>query len=284
MTRLGQVLRLPRTLAAIRTMQAEDLNVRALDEHLAAFARGDVRRWTQARLGGIGAEDVAGMATAEMASMMHVAMEIEEPILEYSRQNARGFGGFLPALARYMGDPSAPWCREELRHANTFARLVERLTGEAPARGNPNRPMERGSGRPSALRLLTSRQAAEWSSSSTYTVMAAHCSGGLGELVRNIARDEIKHLAILSAVDLFVHGWRPWGRLVEMARKGLEEYGGHRRSRSEGGRMGTNWVTAFEVVVTHLLAEWRVRRWMGGLGREEVGRVVGGGQVPDAAD
>ena len=35
--------------------------------------------------------------------MMNVAREIEEPILDYTRQNGEGFRVLLPSLARFLG-------------------------------------------------------------------------------------------------------------------------------------------------------------------------------------
>jgi hypothetical protein len=109
--------------------------------------------------------------------------------------------------------------------------------------------------------VTLSREAAEWSSSSTYTVMAAHSKRMLHRLLRNLARDEIKHLCILSAADAYLRGPRPWRRLGELLRIGASNYRGQQQRRSQGRQMGANVVTRVEVVVAHLLMEWRVRRW-----------------------
>jgi hypothetical protein len=161
---LRQLPRLPRTLLAIRRSIAEDCAIGALDEHLWAF-RGfhehqedphyQARQWRKAKVGAIGPASVTGLATWEMAFMANVSREIEEPILEYSHQNGEGFRFLLPSLARFLGKNreeaayaashglpwcESPWCAEERRHAGAFARIVERLTGASPSRGNPNRP------------------------------------------------------------------------------------------------------------------------------------------------
>ena len=68
-------------------------------------------------------------------------------------------------------------------------------------RDNPNGPQVVTSSESDAVRLVIGRQAAEWNSSSTYLVMAAHARGDLHHLLRNVARDEIKHLGILAAAD-----------------------------------------------------------------------------------
>jgi hypothetical protein len=149
----------------------------------------------------------------ELAFMANVAREIEEPILEHSQQNGEGFRLLLPSLGRFLGKNheeaayaashglpwcESPWCEEERRHATTFARIIERLTGTSPVHDNPNRPKVVTSSEADAVRLVISRESAEWNSSSTYTVMAAHGTGDLHHLLRNLARDEIKHLAILG--------------------------------------------------------------------------------------
>jgi hypothetical protein len=113
-----------------------------------------------------------------------------------------------------------------------------------------------------AVRLVISREAAEWNSSSTYTVMAAHATGDLHHLLRNMARDEIKHLSILGAADRYLFGPRPWRRLADVVRQSLQEYQAQKGRRSGGDLMGTNPVTALEVVAAHLLAESAIRRWL----------------------
>lgn len=282
---LRQAARLPKTLLTIRRIVAEDCEIGALDEHLGAF-RGfhlgaedphyRARQWRRVRLGAIAPRDVAGLGVWELAFMVNVAREIEEPILEYSHQNGEGFRFLLPSLARFLGKNEeeaawaasqnvpwceSPWCAEERRHAATFARIIERLTASSPASDNPNRPKIVTSSEQDAIRLVISREAAEWNSSSTYAVMAAHATGDLHHLFRNVARDEIKHLSILAAADRYLFGPRPWRRFADVVRESLEEYRAHKRRRSAGDLMGTNPLTAVEVVFAHVLAESAIRRW-----------------------
>jgi hypothetical protein len=229
------------------------------------------------RLSAIEPRNVAGLSVREMAFMMNVSMELEEPILEYSHQNGEGFRLLLPALARFMGKDreeaaraalhhlpwcESPWCAEERRHAGAFARMIERLTRATPGRENPNRPMIATPDEEAAARLVVSREAAEWNSSSTYIVMAAHATGDLHHLIRNVARDEIKHLAILSAAALYLFGPRPWQRFARLVRQSLDQYRRQKGDRSGGELLGTNPVTAFEVIVSHLLSERRLRKWL----------------------
>lgn len=286
MTALHQLLRLPRTLRAIRRILRDDCSFASADEHLWAF-RGfhlessdphyRARSWQKAAIAGIGPGDVLALAPGELAFMMHVAMEIEDPIVEYSHQNGEGFRLLLPTLGRFMGRNDeerdyasrhglswceSPWCAEERRHGNLFARLIERLTASAPPRDNPNQPRAVTCNEDDALRHLASRQAAEWASSSTYAVMAAHATGDLHTMLRNVERDEIKHLCVLSAADLYLLGPRPWRRMGDLIRIGLDNYRGQRRTRSGGDAIGANHVTAIEVVVAHVMLEYYLRKWL----------------------
>ncbi len=281
-----QALRLPITLLAIRRIIAADYQVPSLDAHLWSFRgfhenaddpRYRARPWQRVQLGAITAHDVVGLAVWEMAFMLNVARELEEPILEYSHQNGEGFRFLLPSLARFLGKNQdevayatehslpwceSPWCAEERRHASTFARIIERLTGTSPGRENPNSPKVVTASEADAVRLVISRQAAEWNSSSTYVVMAAHATGDLHHLLRNVARDEIKHLAILGAVDRYLFGPRRWRRFGDLLRHGIDQFKAQKHRRSGGGLMGTNPVTALEVVAAHVISEYYIRRWL----------------------
>lgn len=273
-------------MIAIARMIREDCSRAAADEHLSAFRgfhldssdpRYRARPWEKIRLADIRPADVVGLDVAEMVFMMRVAMEIEDPILEYSHSNAEGFRRLLPMLGRFMGRNDAeaayaaahglpwcesPWCAEERRHGSVFAKAIERLTRKAPTRSNPNVPRVAPADEEEALRHLRSREAAEWASSSTYVVMAAHASGTLHTLMRNVARDEIKHLCILAAADAYLLGPRRWVRFAALVKIGLENYRGQRRHRSDGGQIGANAITAVEVVLAHLAMERRVRNWI----------------------
>lgn len=286
MAAFHQLRRLPRTLIAIRRILREDCSFASADEHLWAF-RGfhleasdphyRARSWQKAAIAAIGPGDVVEIPAGELAFMMHVAMEIEDPIVEYSQQNGEGFRLLLPNLGRFMGrndEESAyakqhglawcesPWCAEERRHGNLFAKLIERIAATAPPRDNPNQPRAVTADEEDALRHLMSRQAAEWASSSTYAVMAAHATGHLHTMLRNVERDEVKHLCVLAAADRYLLGPRPWRRMRELIAIGLENYRGQRRARSGGQAIGSNPVTAMEVVAAHLLLEYYLRRWL----------------------
>ena len=212
-----------------------------------------------------------------MALMLNIAMEDEEPIPEYTHQSGEGFRFLLPKLGRYMGknDEQArfgadhdlewcegAWCAEERRHSNTLARIIERLMKMPPKRDNPNKPMAVTADEGAALQHLISRQTSEWKASSSYVIMAAHATGHLHNLIRNLERDEIKHLCIMSAADAYLLGPRPWRRFLDLVKKGLGNYTSQKKSRSGGDAFGTNPVTAIEGIAAHLLTEFWLRKWL----------------------
>ena len=253
-----QLLALPRTLARIGRIMREDCAPASLDEHLWAFAAfhedsGDphyrARTWQKASFHAIHAGQVIGMAAPELALMLHVAMEIEEPIVAYSRQTGEGFRVLLPALSRFMGRSKAQarlaeergeawcescWCAEERRHRRHRQAHRAPHRDDAAAR-QPQRPDSGHADEREALRLLAGRESSEWNASSVYVVLAAHATGDLHTVIRNVARDEIKHLAILSALDRDLRGPRPWGRLAELIATARAQYRSHQRRRSAGG-------------------------------------------------
>ncbi len=142
-----QALRLPRTLWWIYRIVREDFERGTLDEYLWSFwgfhqqneeLRYRARPWQKVDLRAIEAGGVTGIAVWEMALMLNMAMEDEEPIPAYTRQSGEGFRFLLPPLGRFMGKNEeqarsgaeqgvawceGPWCAEERRHSNTLARI-----------------------------------------------------------------------------------------------------------------------------------------------------------------
>ena len=283
---LRQALRLPKTLQSIHTIVRQDFETSVLDDYIWSFwgfhhqpedRHNRARPWQQVQLRAIEPQDVVGLEVWEMALMLNIAMEDEEPILEYSHQSGEGFRFLLPTLGRYMGRNEeqakfaaehdlewceGAWCAEERRHSNTLARIIERLMKMPPSRDNPNVPMIVTADEEDALRHLISRQTTEWNASSSYVVMAAHATGHLHNLIRNLERDEIKHLCIMSAADAYLLGPRPWGRFLDLVRKGLGNYSNQKKTRSGGDIFGTNPITALEGIAAHLLTEFYLRKWL----------------------
>jgi hypothetical protein len=292
MSILRQALHLPKTLLTIYRIIREDFAAPALDEHLWAFwgfhqevsdhgpwdPHYRVRQWQKAQLGAIGPQQViGGLAVWELAFMMNVAMEIEDPIMEYSHQNGEGFRFLLPSLGRFMGKNEeqaryaaehdlpwceSPWCSEERRHGNAFARMIERIVGISPLRENPNQPMVVTGDEATAVRHVINRQVTEWNASSSYAVMVAHAAGDLHILLRNIMRDEVKHLSVLSSADYYLFGPRPWRRVFDWIKLGIANYQGQRKNRSGGNILGGNYALSIEGIVAHVLTAFFITRWL----------------------
>lgn len=281
-----QALALPGTLRRMWRVVSEDFAPVQLDLQLRAF-RGfhedpaaieyRMRPWQKTRPKEVGLGDVVGIAAWELALMFQIAMENEEPIPDYARQSGEGFRFLLPALARFMGTNReqarylaeqglpwcvGPWCAEEHRHSTTLARLIERVMGRPPRRNNPNQPMVVTADETAAIEHLMSRQTTEWNASSSYLVMAAHARGELHKVVRNLERDEVKHLAILAAAHGYLFGWQPWRRMWALIGMGMTNYRLQRARRSGGRMLGANLVTVAEGIAAHLLTEFWVRRWL----------------------
>lgn len=284
---LRQALRLPGNLRAIYRIVREDFSPAALDDSLWSFwgfhqenwdTHYRMRPWEKAQLSAIRTElVVGGLAVWEMALMMTIAMEDEDPIMEYTQQSGEGFRFLLPTLGRFMGkneeeakygtEHGVPWCEgawcaEERRHSNAFARIIERLVGISPSRENPNQPMVVTADEESAVQHIISRQTTEWNASSSYIVMAAHAAGDLHMLVRNMARDEIKHFCILSSADSYLFGPRPWRRFVDIVKLGIGNYRRQRAARSGGALLGTNWALAVEGIFSHLMTAFHLAKWL----------------------
>ena len=289
---LRQALALPKTLFTITRIVREDFATAALDENLWSFwgfhqevsghepadPHYRARPWQKVHLRSMGPTHVVGgLAVWEMAFMMNVAMENEDPIMEYTQENGEGLRYLLPNLGRFMGKNveqsryaaehgvawcESAWCNEERRHSNAFARMIERLVNVSPSRDNPNQPMVVTPDETAAVRLIVNRQAVEWNASSSYIVMAAHSLGDLRVLLRNIARDEIKHLSILSSADSYLFGPRLWGRLIDWVKVGIDFYRKQQKDRSGGEILGGNPVLAVEGVVAHLLTALSITRWL----------------------
>ena len=283
---LRQALRLPKTIRSIQRIVREDFATAVLDEYLWSFwgfhhqpedLHYRARPWRKVLLREIEPQNVAGIELWEMALMLNIAMEDEEPILEYTHQSGEGFRFLLPTLGRYMGRNQeqarytaehglewceGAWCAEERRHSNTLARIIERLMKMPPRRDNPNQPIIVTASEEDALRHLISRQTTEWNASSGYVVMAAHATGHLHNLIRNLERDEVKHLCIMSAADAYLLGPRRWRRFFALVRTGLGNFTRQKQSRSGGDAFGSNPVTAIEGIAAHLLTEFHLRKWL----------------------
>src|SRR3954467_4194610 len=111
-SRGAQFLKLPRTLWRIHRLVKQEYTAEAFDEGLWAF-RGfhtepwdphfQMRSWSPVDISKVGPDQVVDISVGDMGEMVRVAMEIEDPVLEYSLESGEGFRHILPNLGRFMG-------------------------------------------------------------------------------------------------------------------------------------------------------------------------------------
>ncbi len=284
---LRELAALPATLRRARGFLQRECGADVLDAQLAAFCgyhqqperrHYRMRPWLPVSPGEIDAEQVVGMPVSQFALVARMAMEIEDPIVAYSYQSGLGFRDLLPSLARFMGrDPESrayaeasgldwcdsAWCAEEHRHGNALHRILERLLpGRSVLRTNPSGAEDPLDTRAYALGHMDSRQATEWNAAAIYAALLTHAEGPLHRWLRNVFRDEVKHLAILSAADRYLRGPRPGRRLWGMLASILEQLRYHGAQRSGRGQAAQDPVFVLEILFTHVVVERRIRCWL----------------------
>ncbi len=283
-----QLLALPATLRRIHKIIKEEYTPAAFNENLWAL-RGFLlesndphyraRRWDKIALSAIQSSQLLDIPVWGMAAVMSIAREVEDPILGYTHQSGQGYRFLLPNLGRFMGKNEeqaryaeenhlpwceSPWCAEERRHGPAFARMIEQLTRTTIAGENPYKaaPVPVAEVEAQALRHLISRETTEWNASSIYVALAAHSQGELKDMITNIMRDEIKHLSILSAADVYFWGRRPWRRFKHLLRRAIFFFNDTTNSSTEGDNISSVPVVMLEVAAAHLLAEYHIRQWL----------------------
>ena len=277
---------LPATVKNLKELVDTELKTEILDANLWAF-RGfhnepketayAQRPWEKVSPKGISVNDIERMDPKEFAAILQAAIEIEDPILNYSKESGTAFAAVLPNLGRFMGKTDeqmrkaqaeernwceSPWCAEEKRHGNALARVKEQITGEKPSRDNPNPVGDITRSEADALHHIDARESTEWNASSAYMALAAHAKGDTRDFLMNIDRDEIKHLTIVSNADRYLYGGQANRRLISMVKVALRELSFHQKDRSSGDDMLNNPLTAVEAVIAHLLVEIRMRQYM----------------------
>ena len=287
-----QFLALPKTLRSLKKLIDDNFKPSTLDENLYAFYGFHQntadrfygqRPWEKVNLGTIDGSSIKNLTDSEFVGIMVYAMEIEDPILGYSWASGQGFRFLLPLMGRFMGkneeeaehirqlkakgDEKAkwcesPWCEEERRHGNMWAKLTSLISGSEPNRDNPVEPYEPSPNEDGAQFHHYSRQSTEWSATSSYLVLAAHAEGDLQQSIVNVAADEIKHLTLLTAAQTYLFGYSPWVRLTNMVKKSWAEFRSHKNDRSTGGEVSSNPITFFEILVSHVMTEIKMRQYM----------------------
>lgn len=276
----------PTYLHRLHRIVADEYSTRVMDANLWAYwgfhqipdhAHYQMRTWVPVTVSKIDGSEVDGILPELFATYARVAMEIEDPIMLYSIQSGAGFRKLLPGLGRFMGrDPESvkyarehklhwcdsAWCAEEDRHGNALARIFHQLVGKPPARDNPAPGEEAIETIEYALAHVDSRQSAEWTASGTYLTLLAHSHGNLHKHLRNVFRDEVKHLAIMSAVDRYLRGPQPWRRFHGMFKILWERIRAHRHERSGADSGISEPVFFLEILYAHMLNEYYTRRWL----------------------
>lgn len=285
--KLQELLRLPAKLKTIKEAVDREFTPSTLDAYLFAHhgyhmfpeqARYQARVWDGITLNKIEPSQVK-LNLREFLTFVIMAMEIEDPIQEYSERTGQTIRFILPKFARFMGSTAerlqyleengagtrwceSAWCKEERRHGNAWARIYQKLTGQDPSRDNPNSIADVEFTEKGAFDHLISRMTTEWNASSTYLTFSHQTDGELHGLMMNITRDEIKHLIISSSAYVFLKGIDPWGRFKDLARTAWYFVTSHQEERSNGQDMITNKVRLIEAVYTHALIELKMRRYL----------------------
>ncbi len=240
------------------------------------------RQWNQISPNGISASDAEYVNQNEYAAVALFAKEVEDPIMYYSGESGSALQAILPKLGRFMGKTDeqmlyaynqnrnnpkwceSPWCEEEKRHGPFLGKIYERFTGRSSDFGNPHETTAVLTTLEDAIYHLYSRQANEWAASSAYVYLAGHAKDGsvLQDYVMNIARDEFKHLSIVSGAYLYLFGPQLNQRVVEMLKITLDQLKMHQAARTTGGDVFNHPLAKIEVVMIYAIMEMRVREWI----------------------
>lgn len=225
------------------------------------------------------------------AQIAHFASETEKPIHGYSTNSGDALRGLLPSVSAFMGkneeeylayqakalaskldDPKAAkmhagefctnvWCKEENRHENAVEQIGDHVLGkpknakktyEADPRGDFSDP-EYG------LKHLAGRNSSEWNANSVYFLLRAHSRDGANQWIDNIRQDETKHMAIFASAYKYFFGNQPNKRTKEMLDKILQLKKEAATANSSGNVLSGEGPTMFEMAVTHLFVEKKVR-------------------------
>jgi len=288
--RLSQVLNLPKKFKQIRELVEREYSFAKLDENLFAHygfhqwpdeRHYQARSWTPFKPQDISPENVLTVDPVELVEYMRVAMEIEDPIEDYSRQSGASLRFILPNFARFMGSPQerydyldangitrvceSAWCQEERRHGNAFSQAITMLTGERPDRDNPNEVAEVEEAVEAAFQHAMSRMTTELNASSTYLVFSTYANGALNSSIINMMRDEIKHLTIVSGAVIYLRGPQFLKMLGEISQIAKEFLTYNVENRTTGSGMTSNKITSIEFIYAHLVVMRQLRRYLASL-------------------
>ncbi|MGE4232873.1 MAG: hypothetical protein AB7F43_06030 [Bacteriovoracia bacterium] len=286
-TKWQRTKELPKRLTVMRDLINQEVTEQAFLENVRAFwgsyqlpeeRKYQMRPWNKVNMASVDDSQIVGMPKEEFLAILQLAMEIEDPILSYQAESGKAFEVLLPSLARFMGRTprqqafaeeqnkqkscGTVWCSEENRHGNMYAKLIERLTGQKVDRSNATYATVTNGDEKGSLRHLSHRQGTEWGASSAYFILATHSIGPLQQVILNVIRDELKHLASVSAADVYLRGHVKWSRTIRMLEKTWIEYRVESKERTDGSEVMNNPFGLAEVLWAHYQIEKRVRGFL----------------------
>ncbi len=284
--KLNQVQEIIRTYRQLRAELDEAMTTSELDEQLDAF-RGfhhdlkdshfSRRTWKNFDISKVKKEEIVGIDPEVYAQVARFAMEVEAPTIPYSYTTGESLSNLFPKIGRFMGKDvsqqkysqekniracESAWCAEEERHAGFLAQIVHRITGEMPSLDNANVADSNARDEKSAMKHLAERQTYEWNATSAYTFLMVHSTGYLREAMRNILRDEVKHLTIMSSAYTYIYGFRPWKRFMGIINNSLEIRKKHDGKRTDTQSLQSNKMAMIKMVLTHLIVEAKMRKYL----------------------
>jgi hypothetical protein len=156
----------------------------------------------------------------------------------------------------------APWCAEEYRHAQLLRRLIRILTGREPENTRSADPTITKNDDESAFKHLSGRNYTETGSAGTYALMASHTRAELRLALINLVGDELKHLTVVGAADIYLRGKDANNRLIRMLEKGISELDEAANERTAGKKVYSNPFNIFEALMALLMIEVRMRRYL----------------------
>jgi len=250
----------------------------------------------------ISPEQVIGMPVEELVAMMHISMETEIPIHSYTIESGDALQFILGSLGRFMGITKkqakqrllaklaeskqadklegltdeeitnaytkgvkrceAQWCAEEYRHAQLLRRLIRILTGREPENAKCADPTITKNDDESAFKHLSGRNYTETGSAGTYALMASHTRDDLRLALMNLVGDELKHLTVVAAADIYLRGKDANNRLIRMLEKGFSELHEAANVRTAGKKVYSNPFNIFEALMALLMIEVRMRGYL----------------------